>query len=47
MWIRVVGEGVRVQANTNRLVELGFKYKFRAEEVLDSSVECGKRFGLL
>ncbi|XP_037476482.1 putative anthocyanidin reductase [Triticum dicoccoides] len=43
----VVGEGVRVQANTNKLVELGFKYKYGAEEVLDGSVDCGKRLGLL
>uniref|UniRef100_A0ACD5V230 Uncharacterized protein n=6 Tax=Avena sativa TaxID=4498 RepID=A0ACD5V230_AVESA len=43
----VVGEGVRVQANTNKLVELGFKYKYGAEEVLDSSVGCAKRLGLL
>ncbi|KAM0822557.1 hypothetical protein ACQ4PT_060048 [Festuca glaucescens] len=43
----VVGEGVRVQANTNKLVELGFKYKYGAEEVLDGSLDCGKRLGLL
>jgi hypothetical protein len=47
MWNRVVGEGVRVQANTMKLVELGFKYKHGAEQVLDGSVECGKRLGLL
>ncbi|PNT74809.1 hypothetical protein BRADI_1g22260v3 [Brachypodium distachyon] len=43
----VVGEGVRVQANTNKLVELGFEYKYGAEEVLDGSLECGKRLGSL
>ncbi|KAM0875463.1 hypothetical protein ACQ4PT_036779 [Festuca glaucescens] len=43
----VVGKGVRVQANTKKLVELGFKYKYGAEEVLDGSLECGKRLGLL
>ncbi|KAI4964313.1 hypothetical protein ZWY2020_006694 [Hordeum vulgare] len=43
----VVGEGVRVQANTKKLVELGFKYKYGAMEVLDGSVDCGKRLGLL
>ncbi|KAM0850946.1 hypothetical protein ACQ4PT_052747 [Festuca glaucescens] len=43
----VVGEGVRVRANTNKLGELGFKYKYGPEEVLDGSVECGKRLGLL
>ncbi|KAM3384404.1 hypothetical protein ACQJBY_008824 [Aegilops geniculata] len=42
-----VGEGVRVQANTNKLVELGFKFKYRAEEVLDGSVDCGKKLGVL
>jgi hypothetical protein len=47
VWIRVVGEGVRVQANTKKLVELRFKYKYGAEEVLDGSLECGKRLGLL
>uniref|UniRef100_M8BRQ3 NAD-dependent epimerase/dehydratase domain-containing protein n=1 Tax=Aegilops tauschii TaxID=37682 RepID=M8BRQ3_AEGTA len=45
--LRVVGEGVRVQANTNKLVELGFKFKYRAEEVLDGSVDCGKKLGVL
>ncbi|CAM0906630.1 unnamed protein product [Alopecurus aequalis] len=43
----VVGDGVRVQANTSKLLELGFKYKYGAEQVLDGSVECGKRLGLL
>ena len=43
----MVGDGVRVQANTNKLVELGFKYKHGAEEVLDGSLDCGKRLGLL
>ena len=45
--VRVVGEGVRVQANTNKLVELGFKFKYRAEAVLDGSVDCGKKLGVL
>ncbi|XP_044331211.1 putative anthocyanidin reductase isoform X1 [Triticum aestivum] len=43
----VVGEGVRVHVNTNKLVELGFKYKYGAKEVLDGSVDCGKRLGVL
>ncbi|KAI5007792.1 hypothetical protein ZWY2020_008840 [Hordeum vulgare] len=43
----VVGEGVRVQANTNKLVELGFKFKYGAKEVLDGTVDCGKKLGLL
>lgn len=36
-----------VQANTNKLVELGFKCMYGAEEVLDGSVECAKRWGVL
>ncbi|KAF0907193.1 hypothetical protein E2562_015702 [Oryza meyeriana var. granulata] len=43
----VVGEGVRVQADTNKLEELGFKYMYGVEETLDSSVECAKRLGEL
>uniref|UniRef100_A0A0A9CMF4 NAD-dependent epimerase/dehydratase domain-containing protein n=1 Tax=Arundo donax TaxID=35708 RepID=A0A0A9CMF4_ARUDO len=43
----VAGEGVRVQANISKLVDLGFKYRYGAEEVLDGSVECAKRLGLL
>lgn len=49
MWIviRVAGEGVRVQAGTSKLVDLGFKYRYRAEEVLDGNVECAKRLRVL
>ncbi|TVU38081.1 hypothetical protein EJB05_11431, partial [Eragrostis curvula] len=43
----VAGEGVRVQAGTSKLVDLGFKYRYGAEEVLDGSVECAKRLGVL
>ncbi|XP_052162106.1 putative anthocyanidin reductase [Oryza glaberrima] len=43
----VIGEGVRVQADTNKLVDLGFKYRYGVEETLDSSVECAKRLGEL
>ncbi|KAL6841702.1 hypothetical protein ACP4OV_028214 [Aristida adscensionis] len=43
----VVGEGVRVEAGTSKLQDLGFKYRFGVEEVLDGSVECSKRLGLL
>ncbi|EMS57379.1 Dihydroflavonol-4-reductase [Triticum urartu] len=42
----VVGEGVRVHVNTNKLVELGFKYKYGAKEVLDGSVDCGNEIEL-
>uniref|UniRef100_J3MMP9 NAD-dependent epimerase/dehydratase domain-containing protein n=1 Tax=Oryza brachyantha TaxID=4533 RepID=J3MMP9_ORYBR len=43
----VVDKDVRVQADTNKLVELGFKYKYGVDETLDASVECAKRLGLL
>ncbi|KAF0907195.1 hypothetical protein E2562_015704 [Oryza meyeriana var. granulata] len=43
----VVGEGVRVQTDTNKLVDLGFKYRYGVEETLDGSAECAKRLGLL
>ncbi|KAL6657640.1 hypothetical protein ACP70R_005420 [Stipagrostis hirtigluma subsp. patula] len=42
----VVGVGVRVQPATSKLVDMGFRYRFGAEEVLDGSVECAKRLGL-
>uniref|UniRef100_A0A0D3GT77 NAD-dependent epimerase/dehydratase domain-containing protein n=1 Tax=Oryza barthii TaxID=65489 RepID=A0A0D3GT77_9ORYZ len=35
----VIGKDVRVKADTNKLGDLGFKYKFTVEETLDSSVE--------
>jgi len=44
---KVAGEGVRVQGNTNKLVQLGFRYKYGVEETLDCSVECAKRLGEL
>ena len=47
MCCRVAGEGVRVQGNTNKLVELGFRYRYGVEETLDCSVECAKRLGEL
>ncbi|KAK3125607.1 hypothetical protein QOZ80_7BG0607280 [Eleusine coracana subsp. coracana] len=43
----VEGEGVRVQAATSKLLDLGFRYRYGAEEVLDCSVECAKRLGVL
>uniref|UniRef100_A0A0E0AMB9 NAD-dependent epimerase/dehydratase domain-containing protein n=1 Tax=Oryza glumipatula TaxID=40148 RepID=A0A0E0AMB9_9ORYZ len=43
----VVGKDVRVQADTNKLVDLGFKYKYAVDETLSCSVECAKRLGLL
>lgn len=47
LFVRVVGKDVRVQADTNKLVDLGFKYKYGVEETLICSVECAKRLGLL
>ncbi|KAG8079839.1 hypothetical protein GUJ93_ZPchr0007g4654 [Zizania palustris] len=44
---QVEGEGVRVKADTSKLVDLGFKYKYSVEETLDGSVECAKKLGLL
>lgn len=44
---KVAGEGVRVQGNTNKLEELGFRYRYGVEETLDLSVECAKRLGEL
>jgi hypothetical protein len=43
----VVGEGVRVKVDTNKLVDLGFKYKYEVDETLDHSVEYTKRMVLL
>lgn len=44
---RVAGEGVRVQSDTNNLVELGFRFRYGVEETMDCSVECAKRMGEL
>lgn len=38
---------MRVKADTNKLVDLGFKYKYEVEKTLDHSVEYTKRMGLL
>jgi len=44
---RVTGEGVRVRADTSKLEDLGFRYRYGVEETLDGSVECAKRLGEL
>lgn len=44
---KVAGEGVRVQSDTNNLVELGFRFRYGVEETMDCSVECAKRMGEL
>ncbi|XP_078169793.1 NADPH HC-toxin reductase 1-like [Carex rostrata] len=41
----VEGEGKRVKGCSQKLVDLGFKYKFSVEETLNASVECAKRLG--
>ncbi|CAN6177324.1 unnamed protein product [Urochloa humidicola] len=37
----------RVQAHSDKLGELGFRYKYGMEEILDGSIECAVRFGYL
>jgi len=44
---QVTGEGVRVRADTSKLEDLGFRYRYGVEETLDGSVECAKRLGEL
>ncbi|NP_001130277.1 Putative anthocyanidin reductase [Zea mays] len=44
---QVTGEGVRIQPNTSKLEDLGFRFKYGVEETLDCSVECAKRLGEL
>ncbi|CAN6205991.1 unnamed protein product [Urochloa humidicola] len=44
---QVTGEGVRVRADTSKLEDLGFRYRYGVEETLDASVECARRFGEL
>ncbi|KAL6841703.1 hypothetical protein ACP4OV_028215 [Aristida adscensionis] len=43
----MTGEGVRVKADTRKLEDLGFRYRYGVEETLDCSVECAKRLGEL
>ncbi|KAJ1291762.1 hypothetical protein BS78_02G341200 [Paspalum vaginatum] len=43
----VAGEGVRIRADTRKLEDLGFRFKYGVEETLDCSVECAKRLGEL
>ncbi|XP_073110635.1 NADPH HC-toxin reductase 1 isoform X2 [Elaeis guineensis] len=44
---RVEGEGQSIQSKTRKLVDMGFKYGFGVEQILDDSVECAKRLGEL
>lgn len=43
----VEGEGQSIQSKVRKLVDMGFKYGFGVERILDDSVECAKRFGEL
>ncbi|WVZ66617.1 hypothetical protein U9M48_015808 [Paspalum notatum var. saurae] len=43
----VAGEGVRIRADSRKLEDLGFRFKYGVEETLDYSVECAKRLGEL
>ncbi|WVZ79169.1 hypothetical protein U9M48_026780 [Paspalum notatum var. saurae] len=36
-----------VQAHSDKLGELGFRYKYGMEEILDGSIDCAVRFGCL
>jgi hypothetical protein len=36
-----------VQAHSDKLGNLGFRYKYGMEEILDGSVQCAVRFGSL
>lgn len=45
IFFRVEGEGQSLKACSQKLVDLGFKYKFSVGEILSASVECAKRFG--
>jgi hypothetical protein len=36
-----------VQPEKNKLIELGFRYKYDMEEILDESIRCAVRLGCL
>jgi len=36
-----------VQAHSDKLGELGFRYKYRMEDILDGSIDCAVRLGIL
>jgi len=36
-----------VQAHSDKLGELGFRFKYGMEEILDGSIACAVRFGCL
>ncbi|CAL9211294.1 unnamed protein product, partial [Musa hybrid cultivar] len=41
----VEGEGTRIPCSSTKLEEMGFKYKYSVEQILEGSVECAKRLG--
>lgn len=41
----VEGEGTRIPRSSTKLEEMGFKYKYSVEQILEGSVECAKRLG--
>ncbi|XP_078170405.1 NADPH HC-toxin reductase 1-like isoform X2 [Carex rostrata] len=43
----VEGNGKILKASSNKLVDLGFKYKYSVDEVLHETVKCCKRLGTL
>ncbi|XP_037459900.1 putative anthocyanidin reductase [Triticum dicoccoides] len=45
--LREADEVARVQPESNKLGELGFRYKYGVEEILDESIECAVRLGSL
>jgi hypothetical protein len=38
---------VRVQSERDKLGELGFRYKYKMEQILDESISCAVRLGAL
>jgi len=45
--VRTEAVVARVQPEGDKLGELGFRYKYGMEEILDSSVACAARLGCL
>ncbi|KAJ8471104.1 hypothetical protein OPV22_025447 [Ensete ventricosum] len=43
----VEGEGTRIPCSSTKLEEMGFKYKYSVEQILEGSVECAKRLGAI
>nr|CAD1843304.1 unnamed protein product [Ananas comosus var. bracteatus] len=43
----VEGEGARVKPKSQKLVDLGFRYRYSVEEILNESVRCAEKMGSL